>query len=82
MQDRFYWPHMAGDIRIHIQNCIRCIKFKQKQSQAELVCIKGTYRLQLVHLDFLQIGSKKRDKCKPIYVLVVTDHFTRMPRPM
>ena len=29
------------------------------------------------HLDFLQIGSKKRDKGKPIYVLVVTDHFTR-----
>ena len=34
------------------------------------------YPLQIVHLDFLQIGSKK-DKGKPIYVLVVTDHFTR-----
>ena len=33
--------------------------------------------MQLVHLDFLQIGSKKRDKGKPIYILVVTDHFTR-----
>ena len=68
---------MAEDIQIHIQNCMRCIKFKQKQSQAELVCIEATYPLQLVHLDFLQIGSKKRDKGKPIYVLVVTDHFTR-----
>ena len=35
-----------------------------------------TYPLQLVHLDFLQIGSKKKDKGKPINVLVVTDHFT------
>ena len=42
-----------------------------------MVCIEATYLLQLVHLDFLQIGSKKKDKGKPIYVLVVTDHFTR-----
>ena len=41
-----------------------------------MVCIEATYPLQLVHLDFLQIGSKKKDKGKPIYVLVVTDHFT------
>ena len=68
---------MAEDIRAHIQNCIRCIKFKQKESWDEMVCIEATYPLQLVHLDFLQIGSKKKDKGKPIYVLVVTDHFTR-----
>ena len=77
MQDRFYWPHMVEDIRVHIQNCMRCIKFKQKESRDEMVCIEATYPLQLVHLDFLQIGSKKKDKGKPIYVLVVTDHFTR-----
>ena len=71
------WLHMAEDIRVHIQNCMRCIKFKQKESQAELVCIETTYPLQLVHLDFLQIGSKKKDKGKPIYVLVVTNHFTQ-----
>ena len=77
MQDRFYWPHMAEDIRVHIQNCMQCIKFKHKESRDEMVCIEATYPLQLVHLDFLQIGSKKKDKGKPIYVLVVTDHFTR-----
>ena len=22
MQDRFYWPHMAEDVRVHIQNCM------------------------------------------------------------
>ena len=42
-----------------------------------MVCIEATYPLQLVHLDFLQIGSKTKDKGKPIYVMVVTDHFTR-----
>ena len=77
MQDQFYWPHMVEDVRVHIQNCIRCIKFKQKESCDEMVCIEATYPLQLVHLDFLQIGSKKKDKGKHIYVLVVTDHFTQ-----
>ena len=42
-----------------------------------MVCVEATYPLQLVHLDFLQIGSKKKDKGKPIYILVVTHHFTR-----
>ena len=77
MQDHFYWLHMAEDVRTHIQNCMRCIKFKQKESQAELVCVEAMYPLQLVHLDFLQIESKKKDKGKPIYVLVATDHFTQ-----
>ena len=62
MQDSFYWPHMAEDIRVHIQNCMRCIKFKQKESQVEMVSIEATNPLLLVHLDFLQIGSKKRDR--------------------
>ena len=67
---------MAENVRVHIQNCMRCIKFKQKESRDEMVCIEATYSLQLVHLDFLQIGSKKKDKGKPIYVLVVIYHFT------
>ena len=75
IQDPFYWLHM--DVRVHIQNCMFCIKFKQKESRAEMVCIETMYPLQLLHLDFLQIGSKKKDKGKPIYVLVATDHFTR-----
>ena len=77
MQERFYWPHMSDDIRTYIRDCMRCIKFKQKGEQEEMVSIKATYPLQLVHMDFLQIGSKRADKGKPIYVLVITDHFTR-----
>ena len=77
MQERFYWPHMSDDIRTYICDCMRCIKFKQKGEQEEMVSIKATYLLQLVHMDFLQIGSKRADKGKPIYVLVITDHFTR-----
>ena len=27
---RFYWPHMTEEIRKYIQNCERCLRFKQK----------------------------------------------------
>ena len=47
MQDRFYWPHMAEDVRIHIQNCMRCIKFKQKESREEMVCIEAKYPIYI-----------------------------------
>ena len=35
-----------------------------------------SYPLEIVHMDFLTIGSKK-DLNKDINVLVITDHFTR-----
>ena len=38
--------------------------------------IESSYSMEIVHIDFLVIGSKK-DPNKKINVLVVTDHFTR-----
>ena len=38
--------------------------------------MQASYLLELVHVDFLQIGGKK-DARKDINVLVITDHFTR-----
>ena len=37
---------------------------------------QASYPLEVLHVDFLQIGGKK-DARKYINVLVVTDHFTR-----
>ena len=39
-----------------------------------MVSIDASYPLQIIHMDFLQIGSKKD---KNNNVLVITDHFTR-----
>ena len=74
MTDRFYWPKMAEEIRRCIQNCERCIRFKQQPHQDEMVPIDASYPLQTIHMDFLQIGSKKERNTN---VLVITDHFTR-----
>ena len=38
--------------------------------------IETSYPLELIHMDFLKIGSK-RGPSKDINVLVVTDRFTR-----
>ena len=77
MQARFFWPKMADEIRTYIRSCARCFRFKQTPEQEEMVSVDATYPLQLVHMDFLQIGSKRQDKGRAIYVLVITDHFTR-----
>ena len=60
--------------RRYIQNCERCIRFKQKPEWAELKPLEASYPLELVHMDFLKIGGKDD---KNANVLVVTDHFTR-----
>ena len=75
LQDRFFWPKMAEDVRVHVRSCDRCIRFKQPLERAEMQPIKATYPLELAHLDFLTIGSKSNEN-KNINVLMVTDHFT------
>ena len=74
MVDRFFWPKMSDEICQDIQNCERCIRFKQQPHQAELAPLDASYPLQTIHMDFLLIGSKKE---KDTNVLVITDHFTR-----
>ena len=31
LKDRFFWPKMSENIRMHIRSCERCTKFKQPQ---------------------------------------------------
>ena len=76
LQESFFWPKMSEDVRIHIRGCSRCVRFKQSQEQAPMVTTEMSYPLELVHMDFLTIGSKK-GPVNEINVLVVTDHFTR-----
>ena len=76
LQERFFWPKMNDDVRHHIRNCECCLRFKHKPERDEMHSIESSYALEIVHMDFLVIGSKK-DPDKEINVLVVTDHFTR-----
>ena len=76
LQERFFWPRMNEDIRTHIRSCERCLRFKRKPEKEEMSSFETSYLLEIVHMDFLVIGSKKNPD-KDINVLVVTDHFTR-----
>ena len=67
---------MNEDVRKHIKSCDRCLRFKQVPEQAPMETIETSYPLELIHMDFLTIGSK-RGPSKDINVLVVTDRFTR-----
>ena len=72
LQERFFWPKMNEDICKHIKSCDHCLHFKQALEQAPMETIETSYPLELVHMDFLTIGSKK-GPTKDINVLVVTD---------
>ena len=67
---------MNDDVCTHIHSCERCIRFKQKPEKEEMSSFETSYPMEIVHMDFLTIGSKK-DPNKDINVLVITDHFTR-----
>ena len=76
LQERFFWPRMNDDIWTHIRSCECCLRFKRKPKREEMSSFDTSYPLEIVHMDFLVIGSKKNPD-KDINVLVVTDHFTR-----
>ena len=67
---------MNEDVRKHIKSCDRCLRFKQVPEQVPMETIETSYPLELIHMDFLTIGSK-RGPSKDINILVVMDRFTR-----
>ena len=74
MHGRFFWPHMAVQVKEHIGKCHPCLAFKARQPKAPLENIMPTHPLELVHLDFLCLEPGKGQEEN---VLVITDHFTR-----
>ena len=66
---------MNEDFWKHIKSCDHCLRFKQVPEQAPLERIETSYPLELIHMDFLTIGSK-RGPSKDINIIVVTDRFT------
>ena len=66
---------MNDDIRNHIMGCDHCLRFKQAPEIAPMDTIETSYPLELIHMNFLMIGSKNLPN-KDINVLVITDRFT------
>ena len=76
LQEQFFWPKMNEDVWKHIKSCNHCLSFKQVPERAPMETIETSYPLELIHMDFLTISSK-RGPSKGINVLVVTDRFTQ-----
>ena len=53
MCDQFFWPHMAAQVKEHIDKCCPCLTFKGKQPKAPVKNIMSTQLLELVYLDYL-----------------------------
>ena len=65
---------MAADVSEHIRTCERCTHFKLPQERAEKT-ITASYPLELIHLDFLTIGTRSESN-NNASMLIVRDHFT------
>ena len=72
--DRFHWVNMSSEIEDHIRACNKCPYFKTKPQSTKLYPILTTHPMEIIHIDYLTIESRKSNK--EIYVLVVTDHLT------
>ena len=59
LQEKFFWPKVADDVRIHMCTFDRCLKFKQPQERSEMQQILDSYPMELVHLDFLTLGGSR-----------------------
>ena len=75
LRDWFYWPGMMEDTVRHIRQCERCLRFKALPDKASMENVDATYPMELVHMDYLTIEVNEGGK--DVYILVITDHFTR-----
>ena len=72
---RFFWPGMVEDVKLHLKNCMNCIKRKTRiPDRAPLIPIESHQPMELVCIDYLLLEPSKGGVEN---LLVVTDHFTR-----
>ena len=55
MQERFWWPGMARDLRNRIRKCGRCRKFKAAPPIAPMQPLTCSGPGELLHVDFTSI---------------------------
>ena len=76
----FYWPYMQQDLEFYIQNVCAWIadKWPVQPERGLLVPVASSAPFELVCVDFLHLDPSKGGVD---YVLMITDHFTRLTQP-
>ena len=79
LQEHFWWPGMAKQMRQVIKACKCCIQYEGSNPKAPLCPIVATTPLDLLHVDFTSIETTLELNQSPrvANVLVFQDHFTK-----
>ena len=79
LQEHFWWPGMARQIRQVIKACKCCLQYEGGTPKAPLCPIVATAPLNLLHVEFTSIETMLELNQSPrvANVLVFQDHFTK-----
>ena len=79
LQEFFWWPGMAKQMRQVIRACKCCLQYKGSTPKTPLCPIVATAPLDLLHVDFMNIETMLELNQLPrvTNVLVFQDHFTK-----
>ena len=79
MQERFWWPGMARDLRNCIRKCSHCKKFEAALPIAPLKPLACSGLGELLHVDFTSIEETVPLHEEPVIrnVMVMQDHFSK-----
>ena len=79
MQEKFWWPCMARDLRNCIKKCGRCRKFEAAPAVAPLKPLTCSGPGELLHMDFPSIEETVPLQQEPVIrnVMVMQDHFSK-----
>ena len=79
MQERFWWPGMARELKNCVKNCAHCKKFKGAPPIAKLKKLPCSSPGEILHIDYTSIEETVNLNEKPVIrnVLVMQDHFSK-----
>ena len=79
MQEQFWWPGMAHDLRNNIRKCGHCKKFEATPPIAPLKPLACSGPGELLHVDFTSIEETVSLREEPVIrnVMVMQDHFSK-----
>ena len=79
MQEQFWWPSMACDLRNRIRKCGHCRKFEAAPPIAPLKPLACSGLGELLHVDFTSIEETVPLCKEPVIrnVMVMQDHFSK-----
>ena len=79
LQECFWWPGMANQMRQSIKACTCCLQYKSGFPKAPLCPIVATAPLDLLHVDFTSIETMLEPNQSPrvASILVFQDHFMK-----